>query len=184
MKRISTILLMMLLVITASAATKKVKVRGSQGLLSVLIETPEVSGKVPMVIMCHGFGGKKEGGIFDVVAAVLRDDAIRGNTFGKMYDLLDPPEYVDLFGGQKLGAQYIKTAFWLPIYETAANYHGAACMIHGTGDRVVPFTYSERYHNMWKDSELHLIDAEDHGFTKNAERAAVKAADFIEAKMK
>ena len=47
-------------------------------------------------------------------AAVLRDDAIRGSTMGKMYDPLDPPEYVELWGGKKLGREYIKTAFWLP----------------------------------------------------------------------
>ena len=32
-------------------------------------------------------------------AAVLRDDAIRGNTMGKVYDPLNPPEYVEMFGG-------------------------------------------------------------------------------------
>ena len=31
-------------------------------------------------------------------AAVLRDDAIRGSTFGKQYNPLDPPEYVELLG--------------------------------------------------------------------------------------
>lgn len=55
-------------------------------------------------------------------AAVLRDDAIRGSTFGKMYNPLDPPEYVELWGNQRLGRKYIQTAFSLPIYETAAKY--------------------------------------------------------------
>ena len=78
-------------------------------------------------------------------AAVLREDAIRGNTFGVSYNPIDPPEYVELPGGRKLGREYILTAFRLPIYETAIRYQGAAFLIHGTGDRVAPYSYSERY---------------------------------------
>lgn len=112
-------------------------------------------------------------------AAVLRDDAIRGNTFGKTYDPLDPPDSVQLFPGHALGRNYIKTAFTLPIYETAARYSGSACIIHGTGDRVAPYTYGERFHQLWKNSEWHLLDAFDHGFSQNVYRAATLAVDFL-----
>ena len=53
-------------------------------------------------------------------AAVLRDDAIRGSTMGATYDPFNLGEYVELFRGLKLGAEYIRTAFTLPIYETSA----------------------------------------------------------------
>ncbi len=100
-------------------------------------------------------------------AAVLRDDAIRGNTMGARYNPLDPPEFIPLFGDLKLGGEYIRTAFSLPIYETARKYTGPACIIHGTGDQVVPYTYGERYHEIWPGSELHILHAADHGFSKN-----------------
>ena len=104
-------------------------------------------------------------------AAVLRDDAIRGSTMGSMYDPLDPPAVVELFGGaKKLGREYIKSAFTLPIYETSARYSGPALIVHGTGDRVVPYTYGERYHALWPDSELIILDAFDHGFSQNIYR--------------
>ncbi len=103
-------------------------------------------------------------------AAVLRDDAIRGSTMGTMYDPLDPPEYVSLFGNLKLGRDYIKTAFSLPIYETAAKYQGPALIVHGTADRVVPYTYGERFHQIWPGSQLVVLDAYDHGFTQNIYR--------------
>lgn len=112
-------------------------------------------------------------------AAVLRDDAIRGMTMGAMYDPLDPPEYVTLFGDKKLGRDYIKTAFSLPIYETAAKYKGPACIVHGTGDRVVPYTYGERYHEIWKDSELHILDRLDHSFSQDLKQATGVVTEYL-----
>lgn len=111
-------------------------------------------------------------------AAVLRDDAIRGNTMGVMYNPLDPPEFVQI-GELKLGREYIKTAFSLPIYETSAKYHGPACMIHGTGDRVAPYSYSERYRDLWPGSELHLLSGVDHGFSGCVGTAVKLAADYL-----
>lgn len=112
-------------------------------------------------------------------AAVLRDDAIRGNTMGAKYNPLDPPDSVPLFGGHNLGASYIRTAFTLPIYETAARYTGPATIIHGTGDRVVPYTYGERFHEQWKNSEWHLLEYFDHGFTQNVYRVAELTSKFL-----
>ena len=117
-------------------------------------------------------------------AAVLRDDAIRGSTFGKQYNPLDPPEFVELWGPQRLGANYIRTAFRLPIYETAARYKGPACIIHGTGDRVVPYTYGLRYHQQWPGSEYYELEAYDHGFMQNVYRASELASDFLIRKLK
>ena len=112
-------------------------------------------------------------------AAVLRDDAIRGNTFGKQYDPFDVGEYVELFGNIKLGANYVKTAFTLPIYETAAKYQGPALIIHGNGDRVVPYTYGERFHQIWPKSEYVLQEYFDHGFSQNIYRTTDIVAQYL-----
>lgn len=112
-------------------------------------------------------------------AAVLRDDAIRGSTFGKMYNPLDPPEYVELFGNQRLGRKYITTAFSLPIYETAANYQGPALVVHGNADRVVPYTYGERFHQQWQGSQYVLQEYFDHGFSQNVYRTTDLVSQFL-----
>ena len=112
-------------------------------------------------------------------AAVLRDDAIRGSTMGATYDPLDPPEFVNLFGSLKLGRNYITTAFSLPIYETAKAYQGPALIVHGTADRVVPYTYGERYHDIWPKSEIVILDAFDHGFSQNIYRATDIVSKFL-----
>ncbi|MCR5711346.1 MAG: alpha/beta fold hydrolase [Prevotella sp.] len=117
-------------------------------------------------------------------AAVLRDDAIRGNTMGKQYDPFDPGEYVELWGGLKLGGQYIRTAFNLPIYETAAKYQGPALIIHGNADRVVPYTYGERFHEIWPKSELVIQEYFDHGFSQNIYRTTDIVSEFLIKQLK
>lgn len=114
-------------------------------------------------------------------AAVLRDDALRGNTMGAMYDPWNmTADYVQLpFGDLKLGRKYIEAAVTLPIYETALNYTGPVLIIHGTHDRVVPYTYGERYDNGYKNSSIELIPGEDHGFSRNRAEAALHASDWL-----
>ena len=115
-------------------------------------------------------------------AAVLRDDAIRGNVMGTAYDAGNPPESVKIFGKYDLGRDYMVTSQTLPIYETAAKFTGPACIIHGTGDRIVPYTYGERYDKIYADSELHLIDGADHGLTGYEDEAAKMAVNFLKKK--
>lgn len=117
-------------------------------------------------------------------AAVLRDDAIRGNTMGKQYDPFDPGEYVELWGGLKLGGEYIRTSFSLPIYETAAKYQGPALIIHGNGDRVVPYTYGERFHQIWPKSELVIQEYFDHGFSQNVYRTTDIVSEYLIKQLK
>lgn len=112
-------------------------------------------------------------------AAVLRDDAIRGNVMGVAYDAGNPPESVKIFGRYDLGRGYMLTAQTLPIYETAEKFTGRVCVIHGTADRIVPYTYGERYHKIYANSELHLLDGADHGFTGCEDEAVKIAVSFL-----
>ena len=115
-------------------------------------------------------------------AAVLRDDAIRGNVMGTNYDAGNLPESVKIMGKFDLGREYMRTAQTLPIYETAEKYTGPVCLIHGTADRIVPYTYSLRYDKVYADSKLNLIDGADHGFTNFWDEATKIAVDFLTGK--
>lgn len=118
-------------------------------------------------------------------AAVLRDDAIRGITRGASFDPYHiKGDYVDIpaaggIPGLKLGKAYIETAMRLPIYETAANYTGPALIIHGTHDQIVPYTYSERYHEVIKGSILKLVPEENHVFSLTMDDTALTVADWL-----
>lgn len=119
-------------------------------------------------------------------AAVLRDDAIRGNIFTEHYDSINVPEYValDHRGEKRLGRNYVLTAQTLPIYETAANFQGPVFIIHGTNDIVVPYTYSLRYQEIFPGSQLELLKGFDHGFTQDEKLTARKVADFFISQLK
>lgn len=111
-------------------------------------------------------------------AAVLRDDALRGSTMGATYDPWHAPEYVDIFG-HRLGRDYIQTALSLPIYETAARYDGPVLVLHGMADKVVPYTYGERFGREMPDCTIQLLPGDDHGFTADMTGAAEMAADWL-----
>lgn len=118
-------------------------------------------------------------------AAVLRDDAIRGNTMGAIYDPWNfKGDYIELphspeAGALKLGKSYVETAVTLPIYETAANYDGPTLIVQGTHDVIVPYTYAERYHEKIKGSELRLVPDEDHRFTRTKDDTSILVADWL-----
>lgn len=145
-------------------------------------------GGVVASMVAGELGTKKiEAVVLMAPAAVLRDDSIRGNLFGVKYDSLNPPEYVEIFtphGSYKVGRNYITTAQTLPIYETAEKFTGPALIIHGTGDVVVPYTYSLSYKKVYKRGEVELLDGADHSFHNEEQRVAKIAADFFARQLK
>lgn len=114
-------------------------------------------------------------------AAALRDDALRGNTMGAVYDPWNAPESVDLFNGLKLGRNYIETARDLPIYEVVSQYTGPALVIHGRKDTIVPYTYGERFAHDLSAAHLKLIEDEDHSFTRHTAEAAGLVSRWLES---
>lgn len=118
-------------------------------------------------------------------AAVLRDDALRGNTMGAIYDPWNfKGEYIELphspeAGALRLGKNYIETAIRLPIYETAASYSGPTLIVQGTHDQIVPYTYAERYNEKIKNSVLRLIPDENHVFSNTSKETAMLVADWL-----
>ncbi len=112
-------------------------------------------------------------------ASSVRDDVVRGNLFGIDFDPLDMPDSLALNNGIALGYRYLKTASTLPIFETAANYHGNVCIIHGNADRLVPYTCSEHFHQTWTNSEYHLLNYYDHNFTVCPYRPAEITNEYL-----
>ena len=53
--------------------------------------------------------------------------------------------------------------------ETAIRYQGAAFLIHGTGDRVAPYSCSKALQKHLEEHGVHLMEEYDHGFSRHIE---------------
>lgn len=115
-------------------------------------------------------------------AAAIKYDALAGCSLGVKYDPANPPEYVRMFVF-KLGREYIQTAQQLPIYEESGKYKGKVCLIQGTEDKIVKPSYSEKYHESFESSELHLLEGEGHMLTKDKEAVLGIALSFLKANL-
>lgn len=137
------------------------------------------------VIASMAAGQAGSGRIHKVVlmapAAVLREDAVRGNTQGNTYDPINiPEEGVKMFGGRMtLGADFVREAQRIDIYGTASKYDGPVFLLHGLHDTLVPWTFSQYYTYVYKNSRVEYLEGDDHGFNKDMKGTSAKAVAFI-----
>lgn len=115
-------------------------------------------------------------------AAVLKDDAIAGQCMGKKYNASNPPEYVNVMF-HKLGRKFILAAQKLPIYETSAKFSGKVLILQGKDDKIVPYSYSEKYHEVYQNSELQILENEGHLMNNNKEKILSIITEFLKSNL-
>ena len=111
-------------------------------------------------------------------AAVLKDDALQGVLMGKHYDPSNPPETLTVFF-HRVGKGYFLAAQSLPIYEQSSLYQGPVLLIHGTKDKIVPHSYSEKYDHVYSNSQLQLYEGENHFLSKCRKAIVRQTVDFL-----
>ena len=116
-------------------------------------------------------------------AAVLKDDALKGQLMYRHYDPANPPETLNVFF-HRVGREYFKVAQTLPIYEVSSQYKGPVFLVHGKKDKVVPYSYSEEYHRVYSNSELRLLEKENHFLSKCRKEIVGGAVDFLVRNLK
>lgn len=122
--------------------------------------------------------GSISGLVLMAPAAVLKDDALSGVILGARFDPVNIPEDVPIFN-RRIGRENIKVAQTLPIYEIATRYAGPVCIIHGMSNEIVPYRYGVRYKDGYKDAELHLVEGENHAFSRKFDEVNRIAVDFL-----
>lgn len=95
-------------------------------------------------------------------AASLKDDAQKGTCMGTTYDTNHIPDRLVIDDRHLMGGHYFRIAKFLPIYETVVNFEKAALLIHGYNDDCVPYSVSEHFHELLRDSKMYLFDRLDH----------------------
>ncbi|GEL90233.1 alpha/beta hydrolase [Pediococcus parvulus] len=113
-------------------------------------------------------------------AATLKDDALKGDLQGVTYQPNHIPDALPTQKGQIVGGFYLRTAQTMPIYEVAKQYKGPVCLIHGDADTVVDKKASERYQEVYENSELHIVVGGSHQFKGAARPQALQLmTDFL-----
>ena len=113
--------------------------------------------------------------------AVIYDEDNAGTTLFTKYDPDNVPEYITTFN-HNIGRDWILEAQKLQIYPTAEKFKGAVCIIHGIPDELVPYTYAQKYHDRYANSELHLLENTDHAFSQDIDGVTTIAFDFLTSK--
>lgn len=56
---------------------------------------------------------------------------------------------------------------------------GPICIIHGTEDSIVPYSYGVRFSEGNDNAVVHLIEGDDHAFSRHIDEAAAMAVGFL-----
>ena len=111
-------------------------------------------------------------------AFILHDGALKGNILGGEFDPNNLPETLPISWGV-LGKNYISTAQQLDIYGAIQQYGGPLCIVHGTGDAVVPMTYADQLSKLMPSATYHRIEGLGHSFEPDSDKAIRLAAEFF-----
>ena len=78
-----------------------------------------------------------------------------------------------------IGGFFFRIAQHLPFYEIASRSTGEVLLLHGDSDPVVNKIASERYHDVYKNSKLHIEKGAEHGFGPSMQPEATQAAGYL-----
>ena len=65
------------------------------------------------------------------------------------------------------------------IYQTEEKFEGPVSIIHGIIDELEPYKYAEKYKDIYKNREWHLLENIDHSFSQDIDGVTSIAFDFL-----
>lgn len=124
-------------------------------------------------------GNAPDGLVLLAPGSIIKEATQGGRFFGQEFDPDNPPEYIKCFHTYKLGRNYLLQTQQLDIYGTAEQYQGPVCLIHGANDGIVPLWCSQKYHERYNNSQMHVVKGENHLFIKKGRQVADLIAHFL-----
>lgn len=112
-------------------------------------------------------------------AANAHDQTVSGRLLTERFDAENPPEYVELNGGFKIGKGYITDAQNLDVYNTAKNYKGNVLLLWGSLDIIVPKSVVEAYDNIYENAAYSKVDGASHTYMQKLDEVAEMVTGFI-----
>ena len=112
-------------------------------------------------------------------APELKEDTAKGELFGVQYDPQNPPEYITLANGLKVGRAYLQTTQQLPIFEASSQYTGPVLVLHSQDDQLVPYKYGQQMSRIYQNAYLETVQGFDHNFTQDTPAADSIVANYL-----
>ncbi len=116
-------------------------------------------------------------------APELKQDTASGNLFGVTYDPKNPPSYITLPTGLKVGRAYLTTTPLVPIYEVSSQYTGPVLVVHSADDQLVPYKYGVEFSQIYSQAHLETVHGFDHNFTQDTPAIDQKVADYLSSQL-
>ncbi len=112
-------------------------------------------------------------------APELKEDVAKGNLFGVTFDPKNPPAFITLANGLRVGRAYLKTTQQIPVYEQAAKYTGPVLVLHSQDDQLVPYRYGKQMSAAFAQAHLETLRGFDHNFTQDTPAADSIVTKFL-----
>ncbi len=111
-------------------------------------------------------------------ALCIPDDARAGKNLMFRFDPEHVPDVITA-GPLKLGGDYVRTMQEVDPFAAIKAYPGPVLILHGTDDRVVDLSYSERARDAYNETDprrcqLAALEGAGHGFDRRADAAALE----------
>lgn len=114
-------------------------------------------------------------------ALCIPDDARAGQMMFAKFDPANVPDIVNC-GPMKLGKVYVTDVIHMDPYEEIKGYSGNVLIVHGTEDKIVQLSYSEKAYETYKAGDVEgtpervvfkVIEGGGHGFSKKHDAIAI-----------
>lgn len=109
-------------------------------------------------------------------AFCIPDDSRSGHMVFAKFDPANIPEKIQC-GPVKIGRGFPATVQDMDVNKAISSYTGPVCIIHGTDDKLVKYSYSVDACAAYKNATLTPIEGADHGFKGADDEKAIAVMD-------
>ena len=107
-------------------------------------------------------------------ALCIPDDARVGKMLFARFDPKNLPPILCRFP-MKLGACYASSVMEMDIFNEIGGFNGPVMLIHGTKDKVVDISYSNKASTLYPNCTYYVLEKAGHGFRGKRDREAIGA---------
>ena len=170
--------------------------------VSELLDVIDYARTLPFVTDLY-LAGHSAGGLAAVLTAGIRREALKaivplspainirdGARTGQMLDVSFDPDHIpdeirfpaegDDAAGLMLRGNYVRTAAFLPVEETARAFDGPVLIVHADTDETVPVQCARKLAGQYAHAELKIIHDDTHCYDRHLDEVIREVLRFLD----